>query len=46
MLFMYDWCEKNGVIITGAPWEEYVNYPPQDPDTSKWLTRVYYPVKD
>lgn len=42
--FMYGWCEKNGVTIEGAPWEEYVNYPPQDPDTSKWLTRVYYPV--
>lgn len=42
--FMYQWCENNGINISGAPWEEYVNYPPQDADTSKWLTRVYYPV--
>lgn len=42
--FMYEWCERNGVSISGAPWEEYVNYPPQDSDTSGWLTRVFYPV--
>jgi effector-binding domain-containing protein len=31
--------------ITGAPWEVYVTDPDQEPDKSKWVTEVYYPVK-
>ena len=30
--------------IIGAPWEVYVTDPMSEPDTSKWLTKVYYPV--
>lgn len=29
----------------GQPWEEYITDPMSEPDTSKWMTNVYYPVK-
>lgn len=29
----------------GAPWEVYVTDPMQEPDTAKWETVVYYPVR-
>lgn len=32
--------------IIGAPWEVYVTDPEMEKDTSKWVTEVYYPVKD
>jgi effector-binding domain-containing protein len=31
--------------INGAPWEVYVTDPVTEPDTSKWITEVYYPVR-
>jgi effector-binding domain-containing protein len=42
--FIDEYVKENGITITGAPWEEYVTDPSAEPDTSKWLTRVYYPV--
>jgi len=30
--------------VNGAPWEVYVTDPGNEPDTSKWVTEVYYPV--
>ncbi|HRJ31142.1 MAG TPA: SRPBCC family protein [Cyclobacteriaceae bacterium] len=29
----------------GAPWEVYITDPETEPDTAKWITEVYYPVK-
>jgi effector-binding domain-containing protein len=43
--FMDDWAKQNKVTISGAPWEEYVTDPKAEPDTAKWLTRIYYPVE-
>lgn len=40
-----DYADKNGKEIVGAPWEVYVTDPSQEPDTSKWITEIYYPVK-
>lgn len=34
--------EKN--LTLGYPWEVYVTDPSTEPDTSKWLTKVYYPI--
>ena len=31
--------------FAGAPWEVYVTDPMQEPDTLKWETIIYYPVK-
>lgn len=36
----YNMFERNG-----QPWEEYITDPMTEPDTSKWMTNVYYPVK-
>lgn len=29
----------------GFPWEVYVTDPTTEPDTSKWITEIYYPIK-
>lgn len=39
------WIEANGKTVTGAPWEVYVTDPGKEPDQSKWLTQIYYPVQ-
>lgn len=39
------WIEANGKTITGSPWEVYVTDPGTEPDQSKWLTEIYYPVQ-
>lgn len=44
-IFMDEWARKNGKTITGAPWEEYVTDPMVEKDTTKWLTRIYYPIQ-
>ena len=35
----------NGKEIVGPPWEIYITDPGTEPDTSKWITEVYYPIK-
>lgn len=35
----------NGKTISGAPWEVYVTDPGMEPDSTKWLTEIYYPVQ-
>lgn len=30
----------------GAPWEVYVTDPMVEKDTAKWVTEIYYPIKD
>ena len=36
--------KENNTQAAGAPWEEYVTDPKTEPDTAKWLTRIYFPV--
>ncbi len=36
---------NNGLNVIGAPWEEYVKDMMSEPDTTKWMTFVYYPVE-
>jgi effector-binding domain-containing protein len=43
--FIDEWAKKNSVTFSGPPWEEYVTDSKSEPDTAKWLTRIYYPVK-
>lgn len=31
--------------LNNYPWESYITDPTQEPDTSKWETMVYYPIK-
>jgi effector-binding domain-containing protein len=40
-----NYIKNNGLQMDGPPWEEYTTDPKTEADTSKWETRVYYPVK-
>ncbi len=33
-----------GLQAAGAPYEIYITDPSDEPDTSKWITQVYYPI--
>lgn len=37
--------KENGKEVSGSPYEIYVTDPMQEPDTNKWITEVYFPVK-
>ena len=36
---------EQGLEKNGNPWEEYLTNPIKEPDTTKWLTKLYQPVK-
>lgn len=38
--------EFKNLEINGAPWEVYITDPRVEKDTTKWVTEVYYPVKE
>ncbi len=40
-----DFMNENNIAAIGAPWEEYVTNPGQQPDSSKWETRIYFPLE-
>jgi len=42
---IYAYAGENGLEMNGAPVEIYVTDPGTEPDTSKWITEVIYPVK-
>lgn len=35
----------NGKTINGPVWEVYVTDPGAEPDSTKWLTEIYYPIQ-
>lgn len=37
--------EEKKLVMNGAVYEVYVTDPQQEPDQSKWITEIYYPVK-
>lgn len=37
--------QKNGLSVNGPPREHYITDPMAEPDTAKWQTDIYYPVK-
>ncbi len=43
---MYAYAQTNGIEMVGSPWEVYVTDPGEEPDSTKWVTEVYYPVID
>ncbi len=43
-MFIDEYIKQNNLTITGAPWEEYYASPKTEPDTAKWMTKIYYPV--
>lgn len=42
--YAMDTYAKENNIKIGMPWEVYVTDPATEPDTTKWLTQIYYPV--
>jgi effector-binding domain-containing protein/uncharacterized protein YndB with AHSA1/START domain len=40
-----EYIKSNELEITGVPWEMYITDPMQEPDQSKWETKVYFPIK-
>ena len=39
------WMSAHGLEPAGAPWEVYVTDPGAEPDTSKWRTDIFFPVR-
>lgn len=39
------WIGQQGHTPNGAPWEVYVTDPSQEPDSSKWRTDLYWPIR-
>ena len=39
---MHEYFDKNAIPMSNMVLEEYVTDPTQQPDTSKWLTNIYY----
>ena len=40
-----EYMEEHGLVANGSPWESYVTDPGTEIDSSKWLTKIYWPVK-
>lgn len=36
----------NGINATGGPWEIYVTDPGTEPDPTKWVSEIWYPIAD
>jgi AraC family transcriptional regulator len=41
---LHEWIDVHGRECVGNPWEIYVTDPGQEPDSSKWVTEIYYPL--
>lgn len=39
------WVQDQGLEHAGAPWEVYVTDPGAEPDSSKWRTDIFIPVR-
>lgn len=39
------WIVEHHKKIMGSPWEVYITDPMTEKDTTKWLTKVYYPIE-
>lgn len=41
-----DWLKDENYQIIGNSWEVYINDPASEPDSSKWETRIFVPVRE
>jgi len=39
------WIRKNGYQVEENMWETYLTNPAEEPDKSKWMTRIFLPMK-
>ena len=42
--FIQKWIQNNGFHLNGSPMERYLTDPQKEPDQSKWVTAIYYPI--
>ncbi|WP_430972409.1 SRPBCC family protein [Sunxiuqinia rutila] len=42
--FIQKWIQNNELQLAGSPMEQYLTDPQKEPDESKWVTAIYYPV--
>ncbi|MBS1902788.1 MAG: GyrI-like domain-containing protein [Bacteroidetes bacterium] len=42
---MMEWVAKNGYELASGGWETYVTDPRTEPDSTKWVTEIYQPIK-
>ncbi len=42
---MAAYVKENNLTEVGGPWEVYITDPMTEPDTSKWITEIYFPIK-
>lgn len=40
-----EYINENGKVIIGPPWEVYLTDPTAEPDTSKWVTQIFFPIE-
>ena len=40
-----EWIEAQGKAPGAPPWESYVMDPGDEPDTAKWQTRLFWPIR-
>lgn len=40
-----DMMKAKGLVLRAAVIEQYITDPTQEPDTAKWVTNIYYPVR-
>jgi len=43
-LFIKELTARKLLTVGSDPWESYVTDPGTEPDTSKWLTQIYFPI--
>jgi effector-binding domain-containing protein len=44
-LAIENYLKEHEIAVAGAPWESYLTNPQEEPDTSKWMTEVFYPIQ-
>ncbi len=42
---LFNYTKENSITTGGVPWEEYITDPRIEPDTSKLITNLYFPIK-
>jgi AraC-like DNA-binding protein/effector-binding domain-containing protein len=40
-----EWMHDNSYVSAGAPWEDYITDPAEQPDPTNWRTDVYWPIR-
>lgn len=39
------WIREHGHALAGPPWEVYLTDPTSEPDSSRWMTQILWPIR-